>query len=115
MSGTKAARRKYNQSAKGKETALIYNLKKTYGITPEFYDRLAAEQGNRCALCGKHQSEMVRALSVDHEHGETGEYSVRGLLCGPCNGSLGTFGDSIEGLQKAIDYIQKYYDRREQI
>jgi len=43
-------------------------------------------------------------MAVDHDH-ITGE--VRGLLCKRCNRALGILEDSIELLQRAIQYLQK--------
>ncbi len=33
---------------------------------------------------------------------------LRTLLCGKCNMGLGLYKESIESLQKAIDYLRKY-------
>lgn len=48
------------------------------------YDRAYQVQQGRCKLktCNKHQSELKRALVVDHDH-QTGIF--RGLLCDGCN------------------------------
>ena len=68
-----------------------YDLQKRFGLTLEEYDRLFAEQGGVCAICGNPESARdqwngrVRRLAVDHDH-ETGR--VRGLLCGRCNTSI---------------------------
>ena len=59
------------------------NLKKNYGITVEEYDALLEKQGGVCAIC-KRPPKKVR-LAVDHDHGQTGRESVRGLLCWICN------------------------------
>lgn len=63
-------------------------------------DRLAAEQGNCCAICGKESP----ALHLDHCH-DTGE--IRGLLCLPCNTGLGMFGDNMESMLKVVSYLKK--------
>lgn len=80
------------------------NLRRKYGITPEEFDALLDVQGGRCAICGsdipKHNGGR---FVVDHDH-ETG--AVRGLLCGPCNSGLGSFGDDPERLTKAVDYLR---------
>jgi len=52
-----------------------------------------------CQICGK-----TDQLAIDHDH-LTGK--VRGRLCVGCNTGLGKLGDSVEGLQKAIDYLNK--------
>lgn len=72
-----------------------------YGITHEEYDALLKMQGGVCALCGR--PPKTRSLAVDHDH-STGV--VRGLLCLPCNTALGKLGDSIETLERAIDYLR---------
>lgn len=78
-----------------------------YGITVEEFERRRVEQGGACAIClivpikveGKPEP-----LHVDHDH-ETG--TIRGLLCGPCNTSLGGFKDDPAVLQAAIDYLAR--------
>ena len=76
-------------------------LKREYGITPERYDELFACQGGKGAICGAQSPR--KKLAVDHCH-ETGK--VRGLLCGSCNTGLGKLGDNIEGLRKALQYLE---------
>jgi hypothetical protein len=74
-------------------------LKHRYQLTFEQYQKLFEQQGGKCALC----RERV-AADVDHCH-ETGK--VRGLLCRACNIGLGMFGDTIDGLFRAIEYLRK--------
>jgi hypothetical protein len=80
-------------------------LKKQFGISLEDYERMAKEQEGLCAICGKKQQEGIRRLAVDHNHKTK---KVRGLLCWGCNGALGKFGDSIEMLKKAIEYLEAH-------
>lgn len=81
------------------------HLKRTYDISQDEYDTLAKAQNYSCKLCGKHASEEPRGnLVVDHCH-ETGR--IRGLLCSVCNTGIGKLGDTIEGLEKALDYLKK--------
>jgi hypothetical protein len=63
-------------------------LKKHYGITIDIYNQMFEDQKGYCAMCGTHQSEFKRKLSVDHNH-TTGK--IRGLLCTGCNISLGVY------------------------
>jgi hypothetical protein len=71
-----------------------------YGITGAAYAALVEKQGGVCALCATRPG--PNRLSVDHDH-ETGR--IRGLLCAKCNKALGIFGDSVEGLQRVIEYL----------
>ena len=76
---------------------------KRYGITREDYNEWFHSQNGSCAICNVHQNEFGYSLAVDHDH-ETGK--VRGLLCMGCNTGLGKFGDCIEGLEAAIEYLR---------
>ena len=84
--------------------ANVLQLMKKYGITPEDYDRMLAEQGGVCAMCGTDKPggpEHAEYFPVDHDH-ETGE--VRGLLCFLCNRRLGTY-EEVRELAEA--YLQR--------
>lgn len=82
-----------------------YHLGWKYGITPEQYDEMLVAQGGCCALCGSSDPQAVfDRFHIDHSH-ETGR--VRGLLCAKCNLGLGSLGDTVESLQRAIDYIKR--------
>lgn len=79
-------------------------LKNLYGLSIETYNKLLEEQDFCCALCERHISTFKKPLFVDHDHVSN---RVRGLLCLGCNAGLGMLGDNIEGLQKAIKYLEK--------
>lgn len=74
-----------------------YQLMRRYGIGADDFDRMLAEQGGVCAICGREGPEHV-----DHSH-DTGE--VRGILCFNCNGGLGQFRDSADTLRAAAEYL----------
>ena len=77
-----------------------------YGITPEDYDTMFAEQSGGCAICGSVAPggrQGVEVFNVDHCH-ETGR--VRGLLCTPCNRGIGLLGDSRAALLAAAAYLE---------
>jgi Recombination endonuclease VII len=79
-------------------------VKFEYGVDPDTYDRMLSEQGGVCALCKKPETMKNRKnLCVDHDH-QTGK--VRGLLCQRCNQGLGWLGDTVEGLEAAIEYVR---------
>jgi len=61
-------------------------------------------QKKRCAICKKKRPQNQRNLAVDHCH-KSGK--IRGLLCSRCNIGLGIFGDKVDLLQSAIDYLMQ--------
>ncbi len=82
-----------------------YFIKHKYGLEWDRYIEMLDEQGNRCAICGRHREEFNKELVVDHDH-ETGK--VRGLLCYGCNNGIGTLQDDPDILRKAIEYLEKH-------
>ena len=54
--------------------------------------------GTPCECCGR-----VSKLHLDHAHGSD---EFRGWICRECNSSLGLMGDSIEGVKKALTYLE---------
>jgi hypothetical protein len=79
-------------------------LWRRYRITPEQWQAAYNEQEGKCAICSRHQSELIRTLQTDHCH-ETNKF--RGLLCAPCNKALGQFKDSAARLESAIKYLKR--------
>jgi len=79
-----------------------------YGITPEQFFAMVKEQDNRCKICKREAGK--RRLHIDHCH-TTGK--IRGLLCSPCNTSLGGFRDDPELLRAAIQYLEENRDDSE--
>ena len=73
-----------------------------YNLSIQDYQKMLSSQNNKCAICKK-----VKKLSIDHCH-VTGK--VRGLLCTGCNTSLGGLGDTVEGLQRALQYLNATAD-----
>ncbi len=80
-------------------------LRHTYGIGLEHFNKLFNDQEGKCLGCKKHQSELKKTLHVDHCH-ETGK--VRGLLCHNCNTVLGHAYDNQEILINLSNYLKKY-------
>lgn len=101
----------YNENAKAARRAnpekyRRYDVKRklsSLGLTVDDYDAVLALQNGKCGICSRGPNGRGRHLHVDHDH-ETG--NLRGLLCHSCNTSLGHFKDSIETLQRAINYLR---------
>jgi len=72
------------------------HLKRSYGLTDACIDRLMSNY--ECSICCADED-----LVVDHNH-DTG--AVRGLLCHKCNLGIGHLDDSIERLEKALNYLK---------
>ena len=91
---------KASNTGKVKEYKRKKDLLDKFGITPEYYDQMLADQGGRCAIClGVQES---KRLAVDHCH-QTG--IIRCLLCDKCNRGLGFFDDNVGNLARAIAYL----------
>ncbi len=81
------------------------NLRRQYGLTLEDFEELLRTQNGRCAICNSESpGKRSKNWHVDHDHA-TGV--VRGILCSHCNIALGNFGDDIERMRKAIEYIER--------
>lgn len=64
----------------------------------ESIKKIAPPKPNSCDCCGK-----VAKLYLDHCHESL---SFRGWICNSCNFGIGSLGDNLEGLQKAIQYLR---------
>lgn len=96
-------------------------LIRTYGITPERYDELLAEQGGVCAICRRPERAQRRGvtweLSIDHDHSCCpGKRScgacVGGLLCQACNHALSDIEDDPDRIAAMAEYLDRYRTRR---
>ncbi len=74
-----------------------------FGITAEQYWTMFADQEGLCAICKK-APKLWWSFNVDHCH-TTGK--IRGLLCGPCNKSIGILGDTVDGVMRAVTYLRE--------
>jgi hypothetical protein len=96
-----------------------YDLKRHYGFTPELYDALLVDQGNRCAICpATEPGAGHRYFFVDHKHfslkiwkempPEEKRKHVRGLLCHACNTMLT---EQLERYFEGVNlYLMKFKD-----
>ena len=82
---------------------------KRYGLTPEHYDTMVAQQGGGCGICGaKEPGARRKVFHADHCH-KTGTF--RGFLCGACNMILGQFNDDPERFRAAAAYLEHHRAR----
>lgn len=79
-----------------------------YGITLQQYDAMLKAQGGVCAICRRPPGKTRLAVDHDHADGET----IRGLLCWACNWILGSWKDSPETAQRALDYLLRHRQLR---
>jgi len=107
----KSKRKKYLDENKEvvAERKRRYYLKTSFGISVEEYERMHDQQNGLCAVCRNPEtaidnknSQQVRRLAVDHDHG-TGK--IRGLLCQKCNMGIGYFQDDPALLREAANYL----------
>ena len=77
-------------------------LQRMYRMSEDEYDRRVSNINSCCECCGKESNRLF----VDHCH-DTGR--VRGLLCQLCNSGIGMLGDNLEGLIRAVRYLEKEY------
>jgi hypothetical protein len=94
-----------NNPESTKRNSKNQNLKWNYGITLDDFNKMEKEQNYACAICKSDNSKFTKSLFVDHCH-KTGK--IRGLLCKKCNSGIGFLGETVESLQKAIEYLIKY-------
>lgn len=87
-------------------------VERTYGLTPDEYQRLYEHQGRRCAIC-RRATGATKRLAVDHDHsccpGPTScGRCVRGLVCGPCNDVLAHARDDPAFFHRAVAYLREW-------
>jgi hypothetical protein len=79
-------------------------FKTKYGISLEEYEEKLKQQDSKCEICSA-KLEIGPLTHLDHCH-QTNR--IRGMLCTNCNRGLGSFHDSPQKLQAAINYVEKY-------
>lgn len=78
--------------------ATSQRIQTMYGISGEEYkERMASS--DKCAQCGAKDR-----LVYDHCH-ET--MAFRGVLCNKCNTSLGQLGDTVESVERLLEYLRR--------
>jgi len=92
-----------------REAQRHYGLKRYYGMSLAEYNVMLKAQDGVCAICKKVDTAIIQGepkpLAVDHNH-TTGV--IRGLLCSPCNQSIGLFKEDPEILDVAAAYLRSH-------
>lgn len=88
------------------------NIKRKFNLTREQYNEKLRLQNFVCAICEKpetapNRASGIKGLAVDHCH-TTGK--IRDLLCWRCNAMIGKADESVELLNKMINYLVKHKD-----
>jgi hypothetical protein len=86
-----------------RKNALHIKLRRK-GLTIEDYDRIVAQHGGVCDICGGPPDGRWGTFTLDHCH-ETG--ALRGLLCSKCNRGIGYFKDDPDRLMRAVKYLRR--------
>jgi hypothetical protein len=102
--------REYSRNARANNPEYYKNadLKRTYGVTLDWYNEQLEKQNNTCAICKQPETAKIKnkllSLAVDHCH-ESGK--IRGLLCRSCNNAIGALKHDEGILNAAIEYLRK--------
>lgn len=86
------------KNPKMKDWKTNHQTLKRYGVSVEVYKE-SMLSSSCCEICSS-----TEELCYDHCH-ETMKF--RGVLCRGCNRSLGQLGDTLEGLKKVVEYLEK--------
>lgn len=85
-----------------------YQINKKYGVDEEWFASLSLKQKGVCAICGQFDGTgKWKKLVIDHDH-NTGK--IRGLLCNECNRGIGYLKDSVDILEKSVEYLKQHKD-----
>ena len=75
-------------------------MSRSYGMTSDDVSELLAQQDGRCAI-----RLVAEANHIDHDHDHV-DGRIRGMLCFRCNAALGQFGDDVDTVRRAADYLE---------
>ena len=97
--------------ARNKRLAARYADVAVDGLTADqrkLYKHAKLIDQKNCMICRESFEKFdLRQIHVDHAH-DTGK--LRDLLCFKCNAGLGQFGESIENLEAAVEYLKRWRD-----
>lgn len=96
---------------KNPEKSKDADLRKVYGITLQDKLNMLSSQAKKCAACGaswhgnKRYKDSETGWLVDHDH-KTGK--IRGLLCDPCNRTIGQAKEDLHRLVSLTAYLTRH-------
>ena len=67
--------------------------------------KVATPKSDHCQCCGKQKDINGNVLEIHLDHDRETE-KFRGWLCRPCNTAIGQLGDTLEGVRKAVRYLE---------
>lgn len=87
-----------------------------HGLTVEQWEKMLADQGGVCAICGIDEPGGRGQWHIDHDHiccpgMRSCGHCVRGLLCALCNSGVGMMRDTPVFLRRAAEYLEEYHLR----
>ena len=99
LSGYKQIKKTYMSNVcrpcKTDQAKIRYNLAKIHSRPVD----------SKCMCCGR-----IDKLHLDHCHNTE---KFRGWVCKSCNVGIGHLGDKIEGIERALKYLKKANERRD--
>lgn len=102
---------KHSQKVDGYDTRCRLCVKERKSIVDKIRKN-APSQPQTCECCGKPPNKgsnvnprrRIMGLMLDHDPDTN---TFRGWLCGDCNRAIGSLGDNIEGVEKALNYLKR--------
>lgn len=94
---------KHSHHKTGIDTRCKKCIKKQTRLRESLKDKYWHLKQDTCDCCGQ---ESNKTLVLDHDH-ET--LAFRGWICDPCNTGIGKLGDNIQGVQNALNYLERYH------
>lgn len=107
----------YRRNPRSLEQNQTMHWRARYGLTPERWTSMLAEQDGCCYLCGEPLDlGATRKIHVDHDHSccrgnRSCGRCVRGLACEECNHGIGQFGDDPERMRRVADALTAAIER----
>jgi hypothetical protein len=113
--GTEEGRAKEAEYRLKNKEQIRFRAKRNYllvkhKMTIDQLEMMKIQQNDKCGICSTQfnytSTRVGNCCCIDHDHSTE---QVRGLLCGNCNRGIGIFKDSIEFLEKAINYLKQFH------